>query len=94
VLKKLKPDILPYKITQTMLYSYFTFQLSHWKKEETEKHKSECELTLREMFIEFKLYLDRFPRYMFHEVYVMERKKANITEEESETFEKFIEKFS
>ena len=94
VLKKRKPEVLPYTLTQFMLYVYFIYQLPWWDEPEAVSYYKETRRQLGVFLKPNVSYLDSYPHEKFYDLFCRERKSVFLEASlvEKETYQSFINK--
>ena len=87
-----KPELLPYRVAQFLLYVYFSFHLPYWNIEDSFQYKQKCEEIFSGFFKSYARFYEQYPEEKFKELYKSEKEKLYSTREmeEKESLESFI----
>lgn len=87
-----KPELLPYRVTQFLLYTYFSLQLPYWSTDDSVEYKLNSEALFSKFFQKHENYYREYPAEKFEELYEEEKNKVAhlVNLSEKETFENFV----
>ena len=92
VVEKKKPELIPFRVTQFMLYVYFSLQLPYWELEESFEYKVSCEKLLSEFMDLYYEHYNMYPKERFAALYDEEKNKVLAFQDKvlKESFESFM----